>query len=159
MTQEITKDYDDRFTVIRVTNSKGETLCATDHFLITSSNEMDQERTSVHYTAGDPSMHVGRGRNPLLHTYGGILVDTVQNGNQMASWLYAYERFLRGTRCVRSGSIVEIMKKTKYRRGYMVSSKLEYNANTPSRAMFSFSLFVIDRGTIRWPMVTQLAEF
>ncbi len=156
MTQEITRDYDGHFAVLKVVKITGEILCATDHFTITSYNENDQERTSVHYTGGDPSMYVGRGRKPRINSYAGILTDTLQNGELMSAWLYTYERFLRGTRCVKSKAIVEILMRDQYRKGYIVSCKLDYDANNKNRGVFSFAMFIIDKGSARWRNDIQL---
>jgi hypothetical protein len=148
--QEITRNYTNGFAVLVVSKLNGEVICATDHFVINSYNESDQERTSVHYTAGDPTMYVGRGRRPMMNTYSGVLTDTDTNGKMISAWLYAYERYLRGTRCVRNQAVVEIMIRDLYRKGYLVSTKIDYSADNQNRAVFSFGMFVIDKGVARW---------
>lgn len=141
-----TRDYLLRPAVLSVKDGTGKVLCATDHFFLTQFNESDQERTATHYTSGDPSMYVGAGRNPRNFTYGGILTNTEQNGKQIAAWLFAYEHYLRGTKCVRLKATVELVFRDQYRKGYLTNCKIDHDTREPQRASFAFTMFVIDKG-------------
>ena len=142
----LTRNYKDRHAVLVVRTFEGRVLCATDHFVLTMFSETDQERTAAFLTAGDPSLYVGAGIQPRLYSYGGIVGNSTVSGKGVPAWMYAYERYLRGTKCQRNRAVVELSFKDQFRMGYMVSCKLDHDAGRPQQASLMFSLFIIDKG-------------
>jgi hypothetical protein len=143
--QEIgTREYSNAFAVLSVKNyMTNKILCATDHFLLASINEPDQERTSFQLTFGDPSFYAGLGRNPRIFSYGGFLVDSLSNGPNMTHWLWMYEQHLRGTMCARNKALVELRTRDLVRKGYMLSCALSVDSTRLRVASLSFNMFVI----------------
>lgn len=151
----IVREYLNTPSVLVVRNRNGAAVAATDNFLLTMVSEADSERTAVSYTFGDPTLYAGMGRAPRVYSYGGVLRDNkvrqgASLGKQIAMWIKAYENFLRGTLCARSQSTVELLFRDQFRIGALSSTKLDTDSNSPGRAMFSFSMFVIEEGAQAW---------
>ena len=121
----------------------GKILCVTDHFLLTGMNESDQERFSMAYTIGDPVLRGGRGRRPRMFAYTAMLVDTEKDGSGIAIWQEIYENYLRASSCVNLNAIVELTFRDQYRKGFVTSCNLSYDANNPQRAGLMWTMFVI----------------
>ena len=140
----LTREYSKDFAILSVkSHETNKILCATDHFLLASINEPDQERTSFQLTFGDPSFYAGLGRNPRIFAYGGFLVDSLSNGPNIAHWLWMYEQHLRGTQCAKFKTLVELRTRDLMRKGYMLSCALSVDATRPRVASLSFNMFVI----------------
>ena len=122
--------------------SGGDILFATDRFLLQQVTESDEERLGPTYTFGQGKLFCG-GRNPKMYSYGGHLVDNSILGSAKAQWMDVYERFLRGSRCVRTNSFVELYYRDQIRRGYLLHTNMTESAQQPNRAQFAFSMHVI----------------
>jgi len=141
--KHVTRPYDDSFAVLSLKNLKGEILCATDHFLLSSIVEGDQERSSARMTLGDPSLYVGAGRNPKIYSYGGFLVDTETYGPMISFWRQLYEKFFRGTMCAKKNAYVELTTRDFYRRGYLTAYSLGVESSNIQLVPLNFTMFVI----------------
>lgn len=140
--KHVTRPYDDAFAILALRNLKGDILCATDHFLLSSLVEGDQERSSFRMTFGDPSLYAGAGRNPKIYSYSGFIVDTYMGPN-LSIWRKAYEKYFRGESAVKKEAYVELTTRDMYRRGYLVSYSLGLDASNPQQYPLNFSMFVI----------------
>ena len=88
---------------------KGTTLlAATDNFILSSINETDQERMSFTHTFGDPVIFGGMGRRPRVFSYSGFLKDSIAGGKGISGWRVMYDKYLRATRCRRSGALADL---------------------------------------------------
>ena len=122
--------------------SGGDVLFATDHFLLQQVTESDEEKIGPTYTFGQVKLFCG-GRNPKMYTYGGHLVDNSIEGSAKAQWMDAYERYLRGSKCVRNNAFGELYYRDQIRRGYLLHANLTESSQQPNRAQFAFSMHVI----------------
>jgi hypothetical protein len=122
--------------------SGGDILFATDQFLLQQTTESDEEKLGPTYTFGQVKLFCG-GRNPKMYTYGGNLVDNSIDGSAKAKWMDAYDRYLRGSQCVRNNAFGELYWRDQIRRGYLLHTNLTESANAPNRAEFAFSMHVI----------------
>jgi len=122
--------------------SGGDILFATDRFLLQHVSESDEERLGPTYTFGQGKLFCG-GRNPKMYTYGGHLVDNSIEGSAKAQWMDAYDRFLRGSKCVRNNAFAELYYRDQIRRGYLLHTNLTESSQQPNRAQFAFSMHVI----------------
>lgn len=138
------EEYTEGFGVLTVrTLATDRILCTTDHFILTGMNESDQERFSMAYTIGDPVLRGGRGRRPRMFAYTGVLVDTEKDGSSIVLWRWIYERYLRASSCVNQEAIAELTYRDQYRKGFITSCNLSYDANHPRRAALMWTMFVI----------------
>ena len=119
------------------------TLAATDHFILSSINETDQERMAFTHTFGDRVMFGGMGRRPRVFSYSGFLKDSIAGGKGISGWRSMYNTHLRGTRCRRLGAIADLRFRDMWRVGYIVSSNMAYEETRPAVATFSFSMFIV----------------
>ena len=142
--QHIVQEYMEGYALLTVRDIvTDEILCTTDQFLLTGINESDQERFSMGYTLGDPVLRGGRGRRPKMFAYTGMLVDSEKDGSGIFIWRSVYEDYLRASSCVNLFAIIEFTFRDQYRKGYMTSCTLQYDANHPQRAGLMFTMFVI----------------
>jgi hypothetical protein len=146
--QEPVVEYTDGYGLLVVKEigsaySSGKILCATDQFLLTGMNESDQERFSMAYTIADPVLRGGRGRRPRMYAYTGILVDTEKDGSGIAVWRWVYENYLRASSCVNLNAVIEFTFRDQYRKGFITTCNLSYDANNPQRAALMWTMFVI----------------
>jgi hypothetical protein len=122
--------------------SGGDILFATDHFLLQQVTESDEEKIGPTYTFGQVKLFCG-GRNPKMYSYGGHLVDNSLEGSAKAQWMDVYDRFLRGSKCVRNNAFAELYYRDQIRRGYLLHTNLTESSQQPNRAQFAFSMHVI----------------
>lgn len=146
--QHVVKEYEEGYglLVVREVGSaygSGKILAVNDHFLLAGINESDQERFSMAYTIGDPVLRGGRGRRPRMFAYTGLLVDTEKSGSGITIWRYVYEKYLRASSCTNINAVIEFTYRDQYRKGFIISCNLSYDANNPQRAGLMWSMFVI----------------
>lgn len=122
--------------------SGGDVLFATDHFLLQQVTESDEEKIGPTYTFGQVKLFCG-GRNPKMYSYGGHLVDNSLDGSAKAQWMDVYDRYLRGSKCVRNNAFAELYYRDQIRRGYLLHTNLTESSQQPNRAQFAFSMHVI----------------
>lgn len=122
---------------------EGDVLFATDQFILQQVNESDEERLGPQYSFGRPKISCV-GRSPRIYTYGGHLIDTERDGSGKALWLEAYDRYLRGSKCVQNDAFVDLYYRDQIRRGFLLHTNMTEGSNEPNRAQFAFSMFVID---------------
>lgn len=143
--QIIADDSEEMVSVLSIRRQDGEILCATDHFILSSINEPDQEKMSFAFSLGEPVLFGGAGRRPLVFSYSGFLKDSRLAGPGISAWRRVYDKYLRGERCVQMGAVAVLEYRDQYREGYLMSSNMAYEATRPTVATFSFNLFVIQR--------------
>jgi hypothetical protein len=146
--QIIVDDSEEEASVLSIRRPDGEILCATDHFILTSVNEPDQEKMSFSFSLGEPVLFGGVGRRPRVFSYSGFLKDSRLAGPGISAWREIYERYLRGERCVQLGASAVLEYRDQYREGYIMSTSLAYESSRPTTATFSFNLFLINRGPL-----------
>jgi hypothetical protein len=122
--------------------SNHDVLFATDHFLLQQATESDEEKIGPTYTFGQVKLFCG-GRNPKMYSYGGHLVDNSIDGSAKAQWMDVYDRFLRGSKCVRNNAFAELYYRDQIRRGYLLHTNITEASQQPNRAQFAFSMHVI----------------
>lgn len=153
--RKIEQDADNTFSAFRklrvlessversaVLASGGDVLLATDKFLLQQVTESDEEKMGPSYTFGQVKLFCG-GRNPKMYTYGGHLVESDAGGSAKAQWMDIYDRYLRGSKCVRNNAFAELYYRDQIRRGYLLHTNLTESSQQPNRAQFAFSMHVI----------------
>lgn len=148
---DVVNEYLSKPAVISAQSLKDSKIkAASDNFVIMHFNESDQERTAIQYTFGSASLFVGPGRAPRIYSYGGALVDSKNSGKQIAHWLRMYNRYWRATAStagdINGAWLINLSFRDQFRKGYIVNTKLDYDASKPLIAQFSFSMFVISEG-------------
>jgi len=116
-------------------------VLATDRFLIQQVSEVDDERIGPRYNFGTPLVY-SVGRSARIYTYGGWLIDNIKDGSAQAQWWVAYNKYMRGSKCIQNKCFAEIYYRNKIRRGYLMHTNMSEDAAQPSRAQFAFSFFV-----------------
>lgn len=140
----ISRPYADNYAVLVVKEYEtGKILCASDHFILASLSEPDQERSSFRLTFGDPTLFVGAGRNPRLFAYSGFLVDSLSSGPGIAQWRKMYDEYFRGTQCAKKRAAIQLLTRDFSRKGFMMSCAIAPDATRPQIASLSFNMFVI----------------
>ena len=147
--EHVTRPYVGDFAILTVRTESGKILFATDHFLLAMVNESDQERTSIRFSLGDPTMYAGAGRMPKLYSYTGFLIDTVTGGPMISAWRVSYDRYLRGSVCVKKHAILELQFRDRFYQGYMTSCVTSYDATRPQVASLTFTMFITTEKAIR----------
>jgi len=122
-------------------------VLASDRFVIQQVNEVDEERVGPRYTFGNPMIY-GHGRSARVFTYGGWLIDNIKDGSAQAQWTVAYNKYLRGSKCIQNKCFAEVYYRNKIRQGYLMHTNLTEDASQPSRAQFAFTFFVIRELTV-----------
>lgn len=144
---DVVNEYLNKTAVISAWSLKDKKIkAASDNFVIMHFNESDQERTAIQYTFGSASLFVGPGRAPRIYSYGGALVDSKNSGKQIAHWLRMYNLYWRATSATAGEWLINLSFRDQFRKGYIVNTKLDYDASKPLIAQFSFSMFVISEG-------------
>ena len=141
--QPIVKEYLETPSVLSIRRGR-RIIAATDHFILGSVNESDQEKMSFVFSFGDPVLFGGMGRRPRIWTYAGFLKDSLTGGKGISGWRKMYDEYLRGTKCRRNGAIADLSFRDQWRLGYIVASNLNYEESRPRVASFSFSMFIIE---------------
>lgn len=96
----------------------------------------------------EPAMFGGLGRRPRLYGYSGSLADTWSDGRVISLWKTLYEKFFRGTVCARLGAYTRLNYRDQWRKGYITGMRLSHPSDTPQAVPLSFTLFVIDEGSL-----------
>ena len=122
-------------------------VLASDRFVIQQVNEVDEERVGPRYTFGNPMVY-GHGRSARVFTYGGWLIDNIKDGSAQAQWTVAYNKYLRGSKCIQNKCFAEVYYRNKIRQGYLMHTNFTEDASQPSRAQFAFTFFVIRELTV-----------
>lgn len=121
-------------------------VLATDRFIIQQVSEADEERLGPRYTFSVPVVYT-IGRSSRIFTYGGWLIDNMVDGSGQAQWLNAYEKYMRGSKCIQNKCFAEVYYRDKIRRGYVMHTNMTEESTQPSRAQFAFTIFVISEHT------------
>ena len=141
--QHVVKEYLEMPSVLSIRRGR-RIIAATDHFILGSVNESDQEKMSFVFTFGDPVLFGGMGRRPRIWTYAGFLKDSLIGGKGISGWRKMYDEYLRGTKCRRNGAIADLRFRDQWRLGYIVASNMSYEESRPMVSTFSFSMFIIE---------------
>ena len=121
-------------------------VLATDRFVLQQVSEVDDERVGPRYNFGTPLVYA-TGRSARIYTYGGWLVDNIRDGSAQAQWWVAYNKYMRGSKCIQNKCFAELYYRDKIRRGYIMHTNMSEDASQPNRAQFAFSLFVTSEAT------------
>ena len=79
-----------------------------DKFLITSVGSQFTEKTQIVEVFGDNEVVYYFGREPLIFSIGGVLVDSPDN-NWFVNWLKMYSDFLRGTQLAKNYELLKLV--------------------------------------------------
>lgn len=110
------------------------------NFLIQSVSEQRAEKHQVILTFGEPYIFFF-GEHPRMINVSGILLNT-EDFNWRAEWWENYDRFLRGTQCVRTKTRVYLSWDDIVVEGYITQANAVEDASNRNLVQFSFQLFL-----------------
>jgi hypothetical protein len=136
----------------------GKIVFATDHFLLDSASEPQQERQSTVYNFRIPLIHTSSesGRLPRVYSYAGHLLFTDIEPTVLSEWQSAWDTYLRASLSVQGAErrerdmpyIAELYYRDQIRRGYLLSQSIDANSLNLTSASLVFSMFVIHQATL-----------
>lgn len=110
------------------------------NFLINSIQEQRAEKQQVILTFGEPYIFFF-GEQPRMLTINGTLLNT-EDFNWRAEWWENYDRYLRGTQCVRQKARVYLSWDDVVVEGYVTQSSAVESSEAPYLVQFSFQMFL-----------------
>lgn len=145
---------DDTYATIQVRNSKGHALPLFDaaaagdlgkgivnsNFIIQSVQEQRAEKHQVIMTFGAPYIFFF-GEQPRIISVTGVLLNT-EDFNWRAEWLENYDRYLRGTQCVRNKARVYLSWDDIIVEGYLSQCTTAEGAENRNLVQFQFQMYV-----------------
>jgi hypothetical protein len=99
-----------------------------------------QEKLQLVETFGDHFAFF-YGERPIVASCAGVLLNTL-DFNWKNEWLSNYDQFLRGTKCVENRARVYLGFDDVLIEGYIISTAVNYNEQSPYICPFSFSILV-----------------
>lgn len=113
---------------------------ANHNIILTSVSVSRQEKAQIIETFGD-NYAFFYGEKPIVLACSGLLLNT-PDFNWYNEWLYNYENFLRGTKCVENRSRVFMGYDESLVQGYMLNFQAQISAEQPSTVPISFQLLL-----------------
>ncbi len=110
------------------------------NFLIQSISEQRAEKQQIVMTFGEPYIFFF-GEQPRIISVQGVLLNT-EDFNWRAEWWENYDKYLRGTACVRSRSRVYLSWDDIVVEGYLLTSSAQETSTEQNYVRFEFQLFV-----------------
>ncbi len=110
------------------------------NFLINSIQEQRAEKQQVILTFGEPYIFFF-GEQPRMLTITGTLLNT-EDFNWRAEWWENYDRYLRGTQCVRQKSRVYLSWDDIVVEGYITQASASETSEAPYLVQFQFQMFL-----------------
>ncbi len=110
------------------------------NFLIQSINETRAEKSQIVVTFGEPYIFFF-GEQPRVVQVQGVLLNTV-DFNWRAEFLENYDKYMRGTQCVRSKARVYLAWDDIVTEGYIMNCEIGEQASERNYVTFSFQMFL-----------------
>ncbi len=111
--------------------------------ILESVQESHQERSQIVETFGDFYVFL-YGERPPMYNFSGTLINT-KNYNWVSDFIFYYENFLRGTKCVEQNARIVMMYGGRMIEGFMLGMSMATDAILEAGVKVSFSLVVTDR--------------
>lgn len=108
-----------------------------DRFLITSVACDMSEKVQISEVFGDGEVVYYFGRQPLIFTIGGLLIDSVDN-NWFVEWVKIYSEFMRGSQTARNYELLKIVLPNMTITGTMSNFSWRQDGNRDTDIPFSF---------------------
>lgn len=110
------------------------------NFLIQSIQEQRAEKQQIILTFGEPYIFFF-GEQPRILTINGALLNT-EDFNWRAEWWENYDRYLRGTQCVRQKARVYLSWDDIVVEGYVIQASASEASEAPYHVQFQFQMFL-----------------
>jgi hypothetical protein len=150
MARQINQFDDDRQTAsIRVrtvalkTEDEKDLIPAYTKFFLESVSEQHMERSQIVETFGDFSVFF-YGERPPVYNFSGVLINA-KNVNWVQDFMFMYENFLRGTRCVEAGARAILTYGGRQIEGFILGVSNQTTAGTDGGVPMSFQVLVTSR--------------
>ena len=125
------------------------------NFLLQGVIENRQEISQIKKMFGGATEFHMFGSSPLILQCAGVLLNT-DNYRWGDQWLYAYENFLRGTKCVENNARVYLAYDRIIVSGYILSTTISRSSVNDKSIPMSFSFIVIDSMIADIPPLEEL---
>ena len=112
-------------------------------FILNSVHESHAERSQVIETFGDFYIFMF-GERPPTYTFQGVLINS-KNANWVSDFMYYYENYLRGTRCLEAQAKLVLTYGGRQIEGYMLNISHATDANSENAVSVTFSVIVTAR--------------
>lgn len=112
-------------------------------FFLENVQESHAERSQIIETFGDFYVFMF-GERPPIYNFSGQLVNSV-NASWVTDFMFTYDRFLRGTKCVEQNATVTVVYGGRQAEGLLLSTSTNTNASIDGAVQFNFSMVVFDR--------------
>lgn len=112
-------------------------------FILESVQESHAERSQIVETFGDFYVFFF-GERPPVYNFSGRLINT-QNINWLSDFMFYYENYLRGTRCVENNSRLVVTYSGRQIEGFMLNTGNVTEASMEKGVSMTFQVLVIDR--------------
>ena len=114
--------------------------------ILESVEESHQERSQIVETFGDFYVFL-YGERPPMYSFSGTLINT-KSYNWVSDFVYYYETFLRGTKCVEQNARITMMYGGRMIEGFMLGMSMSTNSVNEAGVKVGFSIVVTDRRLI-----------
>ena len=125
------------------TNKPSDLIPAYTKFIIETVQESHTERSQIVETFGDFYMFMF-GERPPIYNFTGQLINS-QNANWVMDFMFMYNEYLRGTRCVERNAKVLLTYGGRQIEGLILNTASQTNAAVEGAVGFSFSVVVFER--------------
>lgn len=112
-------------------------------FILESVQETHTERSQIVETFGDFYVFMF-GERPPVYNFTGTLINT-KNASWLTDFMYMYEQYLRGTRCVENNAVSIITYGGRQVEGLILNTSNQTSAPTEAGVPFQFSVVVFER--------------
>ena len=112
-------------------------------FFLESVQESHSERSQIIETFGDFYVFMF-GERPSVYNFSGQLLNS-KNANWVTDFMFMYDRYLRGTRCVEQNATAIVTYGGRQAEGLILSASTMTNAAVEGSVSFNFSLVVFKR--------------
>lgn len=110
-------------------------------FLLGQVQESSQEAVQIDKSLSDTFVTYSFGRNPMIWSFAGTLLNTLQDEQRMGFFL-AYEYLLRASSCAKGGAVVHLRYDDFIITGVFLSSGQTLTAEAETGVSFSFQMLV-----------------
>ena len=145
------ESHPERYSTIRVLNSKGEPIFATTNFTLESIIKPQKERVSAQITFDDVIARFGPERMKVF-SFSGKLLDYA-NFDWMREWEVVWDKFLRGEVLAKNLWRAYILSEGNLYGGYMLSTNIQKTIKGPG-VPFSFTMLMTDN--VHLPTLTLI---
>jgi hypothetical protein len=122
-------------------------LMETTEFVLEDAQEQMQERFQIQETFGDFNVFFF-GKRAEIFTYSGSLLNGCNNLQWRNQFLYNYENFLRGTKCVELKARAYFLYDDIIREGFILGASTGQNSTVDGVVKFSLTMLITDKRTM-----------